>query len=376
MPIFGLQPAGLLQTIFEDIGVAVAVIDRDERVVFANRTALELFETNEDGNAVHFRSWLQHCHFENSDGSEIPIEKSAVMRAMRGERIESQELRVEMPDGRTKWILDWAYHFASMGLEGVITLIVDQTFEIQLRKAAAQLQRMETMGSLAAGLTHDFNNMLNAIATNIAIVSVDPSCSPAVHARLEQISDAAEKAAGLVRRLMQFSRTQDLHQRSLRVNDVVHEALRLVHPLLRDNILLALNLGDHLPPIHGDSSQIEQVLVNLIVNAVDAMPAGGELQVSTARSLQPQRACGLEKLQEFVSIAIGDTGVGIPDELQSAVFEPFFTTKPKGKGTGLGLSSSYGIVRQHDGRIELQSKAGYGSTFIVSFPAEDYKPSE
>jgi signal transduction histidine kinase len=112
------------------------------------------------------------------------------------------------------------------------------------------------------------------------------------------------------------------------------------------------------------------------VNAVDAMPAGGDLQVSTARSLQPPRAGGLEKLQEFVSIAIGDTGVGIPEELQSAVFEPFFTTKPKGKGTGLGLSSSYGIVRQHNGRIELQSKAGHGSTFIVSFPAEDYKLSE
>jgi len=160
VPIFCLQPAGLLQTIFEDIGVAVAVIDRDERVVFANRTALELFEAKDGGNTVQFRNWLQHCRFENSGGSEIPIEESAVMRAMRGERIESQELRVKMLDGRTKWILDWAYHFSAMGLEGVITLIVDQTFEIQLRKAAAQLQRMETMGSLAAGLTHDFNNIL------------------------------------------------------------------------------------------------------------------------------------------------------------------------------------------------------------------------
>jgi len=368
VPIFGLQPAGLLQTIFEDIGVAVAVIDRDERVVFANRTALELFEAKDGGNTVQFRNWLQHCRFENSGGSEIPIEESAVMRAMRGERIESQELRVKMLDGRTKWILDWAYHFSAMGLEGVITLIVDQTFEIQLRKAAAQLQRMETMGSLAAGLTHDFNNILNTISTNIAIALGQADCSQIVHARLEQISDATDRAAGLVRRLMQFSRTQELHRQALQVNDVVQDALRLIHPLLRNNISLAVDLDDDLPLIYGDSPQIEQVLVNLIVNAVDAMPDGGHLRVSTARSQELQKASGFEDPQGHVCISITDSGVGIPDELQSAIFEPFFTTKPAGKGTGLGLSSSYGIVRQHNGRIEVQSKPGYGSTFNVFFP--------
>jgi signal transduction histidine kinase len=167
---------------------------------------------------------------------------------------------------------------------------------------------------------------------------------------------------------MQFSRTQELHRQALQVNDVVQDALRLIHPLLRNNISLAVDLDEDLPLIYGDSPQIEQVLVNLIVNAVDAMPDGGHLRVSTARSQELQKASGFEDPQGHVCISITDSGVGIPDELQSAIFEPFFTTKPAGKGTGLGLSSSYGIVRQHNGRIEVQSKPGYGSTFNVFFP--------
>jgi signal transduction histidine kinase len=258
-----------------------------------------------------------------------------------------------------------------MGLEGVITLIVDETSEVELRKAAAQLHRMETLGVLAAGLTHDFNNILNTISTNIAVAAATESCSPTLQTRFDHISKAVDTAGELVRRLMQFSRTQELHQRSLQANDVVRAALRLVQPLLRKNISVEIDLAEDLPMVCADSSQMEQVIVNLILNALDAMPNGGTLRVSTSAGHRAERAeSHADNEREFICISVTDTGVGIPTELQSVIFEPFFTTKPPGKGTGLGLSSSYGIVRQHNGEIEVQSEPNRGTTFNVFFPTK------
>jgi len=370
MPIFGLQPAGLLQTIFEDIGIAVAIIDKDDRLVFANRTALELFGAPDDGGTGTFQDWRKNFRFENADGQEIPIEDSAVRRAMRGEHLQSEEVRVKLPNGNFKWALTWAYQFCSMGMRGVIAVIVDQTGEMELRKTAARLQRMESLGILAAGLTHDFNNMLNTISTNVALVSDAEQMPERTRLRLEEISEAVERAAGLVRRLMQFSRSHKLQKQQLQVNDTIRGVVRLVTPLLRTNISLKLDLGGDLTPIDADPPQLEQVLVNLIVNALDAMPHGGELRISTKKVVQQlDRGIGPDG-PEFVSITVADSGVGIPEELQYAIFEPFFTTKPEGKGTGLGLSSAYGIVRQHNGSIQVESKPGQGSTFTLFFPAE------
>jgi two-component system cell cycle sensor histidine kinase/response regulator CckA len=375
MPVFGLQPASLLQTIFEDIGVALAIIDKDDRVVFANRTALDFFGTPEGEGIITFQEWRKNFRFEDAIGKEIPIEESAVMRAMLGEHLQSEEVKVKMPDGSLKWVMTWAYQFCSMGMRGVIAVFVDQTSEMELRKAAAQMQRMETLGLLAAGLTHDFNNILNTISTNIALVSDNEQMPHSVRLRLEQVSEAVERAAGLVTRLMQFSRTHALHKRQLQVNDIVREVVRLVSPLLRKDISLNLDLGRDLAPIDADPPQLEQVLINLIINALDAMPHGGELKISTSaiRHLDGRSepdGDSEEDWQKFISIAVADSGVGIPEELQYAIFEPFFTTKPEGKGTGLGLSSSYGIIRQHNASIEVESKPGQGSTFTIVFPAE------
>jgi two-component system, cell cycle sensor histidine kinase and response regulator CckA len=375
MPLFGLQPPGLLQTIFEDIGVALFVVDRDERVVFANHTAMQLFDTTNTAEGARFRDLRGRFHFEDYSGNEIPIAESLVIRALKGEPVESQEIRFKKLNGETRWLMEGAYRFSSMGLEGVVVLLVDDTTEVEIRKAAAQLQRMETLGSLAAGLTHDFNNVLNAITSNVALARRDGGYSQQVGVRLDQIADAVNKAAGLIRRLMQFSRSQELHLRSLNVNEVVREVLRLTQPLLRDNMRLTLNLASGLPTIYGDSSQIEQVLVNLIVNALDAMPDGGGLTIATHAGLRNQGNAAGEgknprKQRELVQISITDTGIGIPIEIQSAIFEPFFTTKPEGKGTGLGLSSAFGIIRQHGGKIEVSSSPGKGTTFTVSLPAQ------
>jgi len=369
MPIFGLQPAGLFQTIFENLGAAVAVVDLQGNFVFANQTALDMFGVTKKESLHRFEVWRNY-RVEDSLGHEIPIEDSAIMRALKGEHVTSQEVRVRLPDGGTKWVLSWAYQFSAMGLSGALVLVLDQTAEVELRRAAAQLQRMETFGALAAGLTHDFKNILDTIVVNVALALEKDTPSKGLCARLEQIDTATRKASDLVTRLMQFSRTQEVHMRTVQINEIVRDVLGLVQPLIRDSILVKADLSDGIPPIHGDPSQIEQVLVNLIVNALDAMPEGGELKISTGvddtEELQSSDA-GLQSV--FISVA--DTGTGISEDLQTSIFEPFFTTKPEGQGTGLGLSSAYGIVRQHKGDITVQSAVGAGATFVVSFPAQE-----
>jgi two-component system, cell cycle sensor histidine kinase and response regulator CckA len=374
MPLFGLHPQGLLQTIFEDIGVALFVVDREERVVFANRTALQLFDTTSAAEGARFRDLRSTFRFEDSLGNEIPLAESVVIRALKSEPVESQEVRLKKPNGEMRWLTAWAYRFSSMGLEGVVVLVTDETTEVEARKAAAQLQRMETLGALAAGITHDFNNVLNTITSNVALAKQDGGYSHKIGNHLDQISDAVNNAAGLIRRLMQFGRSQDLHLRSLGVNDVVRDVLRLTQSLLHKNIRLTLTLEEDLPTVYGDFSQLEQVLVNLIVNALDAMPDGGDLTIATHLALRNQtdlvvKESILPRIQQ-VQISITDTGIGIPIETQSAIFEPFFSTKPEGKGTGLGLSSAFGIIRQHGGGIEVSSSPGVGATFIVSLPAQ------
>ena len=248
MPLLGIQPAGLLQTMFESIGAAVAVVNHHGTVVFANQTALDMFAVTRKDRPVSFPDWRQNYRFEDLLGHEIPIEQSAVVRALRGERVESQEVRVKLPAGGVKWLVTWAYPFSTMGLAGVLALTVDQTDEVELRRAAEQLQRMETLGALAAGLTHDFNNILDTILLNVALTLRDRCPPQETRSRLEQISVATKKAAGLVTRLMQFSRTQALQLQTVQVNDVVREVVHLVHPLFREKIVVNTDLPQGLPP--------------------------------------------------------------------------------------------------------------------------------
>lgn len=367
MPTFGLQPAGLLQTIFEEIGVAVAVIDRDGKLAFANRTASDLLDVKGADGPIDFPQWRTGYKFEDSLGHEIALYDSVIMRALRGERIESQEIKAKFPDGTTRWLLAWAYPFSVVGLAGVLALVVDETMEVELRRAASQLQRMETLGALAAGLTHNLNNILDTIVLNAKLAADESGKTEKIQGRLDQVSAASLKAANLVKRLMQFSRSETLEYGPVDVNEMVKEALHLIEPLLRPDVVVKINLQDGLALIRGDILQLEQAVINLIVNALDAMPNGGELSLSTA-----SEAAGVannNSKQERVCFTVADTGVGIAEELQSMVFEPFFTTKPAGKGTGLGLSSTYGIVRQHQGEVKLRSIVGSGSAFMISLPA-------
>jgi len=364
MPVFGIQPPGLLQTIFEDIGTAVAVVDRQEHIVFANRPALELFRVDDTDTLPTFRHWRHNYRFENSLGNEIALEDSAILRALEGDRTEAQEIRLILADGEPKWLLVWAYPFSVAGLSGVLAIIVDQTKEVKLRQATSQLQRLETLGTLAAGLTHDFNTILDTISLNAQLALEEAGKMEDCRPRIKEISVATRRASSLIGRLLQFSSSQDSKLTDVQMNDVVHAVLRLLNPLFRHTLQVKTNLCEHLPTIRANRTQMEQMLANLVINAMDAMPDRGQLTISTERGTSHPK----EEDSGWITLIVADTGVGIPQHLQEAIFEPFFSTKPAGKGTGLGLFTVNGIVHQHNGSIEVRSTPGAGAAFVISLP--------
>jgi PAS domain S-box-containing protein len=250
------------------------------------------------------------------------------------------------------------------------------TTEETLRTAQQQLrqsQKMEAIGQLAGGVAHDFNNMLAVIRGNAELLLLEPTRYTVETIEcLKQVVAASERAANLTRQLLAFSRKQVMQSRPLVLNDVIADLTKMLRRIIGEHLDLQCRYAAHLPFIQADAGMIEQVLVNLAVNARDAMPNGGQLLITTApvtfdeapASAHPEARAG-----EFVCLAVADAGTGIAPENLPRIFEPFFTTKEVGKGTGLGLATVYGIVKQHQGWIEVSSQLGAGTTFTIFLPA-------
>ena len=240
--------------------------------------------------------------------------------------------------------------------------------EEQLRHA----QKMEAIGRLSGGIAHDFNNLLTAIRGYSELLMKELRGSP-LRADVEEIFNAADRAATLTGQLLAFSRRQILSPEIIVLNQRVTDMSRMLDRLIGEHIAIDLRLASDLWSVRADAAQLEQVLVNLALNARDAMPQGGRLAIETAnRDIKKKDAQALEIAPgPFVELRVRDTGVGIPADLQGRIFEPFFTTKPKGAGTGLGLSMVYGFVRQSGGAITVDSAIGKGSTFSLLLPRTD-----
>jgi PAS domain S-box-containing protein len=241
--------------------------------------------------------------------------------------------------------------------------------EVQLR----QSQKMEAVGQLAGGVAHDFNNMLAVIRGNAELLLMDEGQHTAeTREGLKHVVEASERAANLTRQLLAFSRKQVLQSQPLVLNEVVANLSKMLHRVIGENINLQCHYAEPLPYVQADTGMMEQVILNLVVNARDAMPGGGQLRVATEQltlneahaRVNPEARAG-----EFVCLLVSDTGTGIAPEVLLRIFEPFFTTKDPGKGTGLGLATVYGIVKQHEGWIGVSSQVGEGSTFRVFLPA-------
>jgi two-component system cell cycle sensor histidine kinase/response regulator CckA len=285
-------------------------------------------------------------------------------------RMGQTRLRLETRTaGRT---ISWSF-FPIAASRVVHCYAVDNTDRLVLEAQLRQSQKMESVGQLAGGVAHDFNNILTVIQGHAALLEREP-LSPELADSTQQIVEAAERAANLTRQLLAFSRRQVLQPRNLDLNDVVCAMARMLQRLLGEDIVLGVHYAANLPPVHADPGMLEQVLLNLAVNSRDAMPKGGQLEITlkaVALDRERIRAHSQARPGTFVQLSVTDTGTGIPPEILERIFEPFFTTKDVGSGTGLGLPTVYGIVQQHHGWIEVRSEVGHGTAFDIYLPASD-----
>jgi len=242
----------------------------------------------------------------------------------------------------------------------------------KLHEQFLQAQKMESIGQLAGGVAHDFNNILTVIQGHASMLRTRPDLSEDLKGSVNQILLAAERATSLTRQLLTFSRKQVTQTRVLNLNEVVANLTKMLKHILRADVSLHVHYGLQLPLVRSDAGMMEQVLMNLAINSRDAMPQGGKLVISTSDEsigpeyvqLNPQGSIG-----DFVCLSVTDTGEGIAPENLARIFEPFFTTKPVGQGTGLGLATVYGIIRQHNGWITVYSELGKGTVFRIYLPA-------
>jgi signal transduction histidine kinase/DNA-binding response OmpR family regulator len=223
-----------------------------------------------------------------------------------------------------------------------------------------QAQKMEALGRLTGGVAHDFNNILTVILGNCGLLLEELEPGHPLRSDIEQIYSAGQHAAGLTHQLLAFSRRQLLQPRMVNLNEIVSNLEKMLQRLIGEHIVLLTKLEEPLALVQADPGQIEQILLNLAVNARDAMPQGGQLTIKTAN---------VELDEQFVMLAVSDSGAGMSPEVQARLFEPFFTTKAPGQGTGLGLATCYGIAKQHGGSISVDSAVGQGTTIRIELPA-------
>ena len=364
------------RTLLQNIEAAVVVHGADTRIVTCNSMAQEILGLSEDqllGRTAFDPAW----HFTREDGSVLPPEEYPVARVVAShEALGDFVAGVHRPHRETDadiWVLVNAHPIfdAAGELAQVIVTLIDITERRRLEEQLRQSQKMEAIGRLAGGVAHDFNNLLTAINGYADMLAAGMAPGDERRSDVEEIRKAGDRAAALTRQLLAFSRRQVLQPAVVDLNAVVAGIAPMLRRLVGEQIELRAPGSPDLGRIRADPSQIEQVLLNLAVNARDAMPAGGTLTIETANiELDDEyaRTHTLVAPGSYVLLAVSDTGVGMDAPTMAHLFEPFFTTKAVGEGTGLGLATVYGIVAQSGGHVTAYSEPGHGSVFKVFLP--------
>jgi PAS domain S-box-containing protein len=356
------------------MGVGVTLHDSTGRIIMANPAACAILGYSEaeltrpdfappDWNPV------------DEDGKYIPPQQRPVSQARLGlQPVYNQVVGIRQKHtGPFIWLLMNATpQFTPSGeLRAIVCNFSDITAQRRLEAQLRQAQKLEAVGRLAGGVAHDLNNLLTVISGTSDLLLSDPALTPEMHQDVEQIQQASRRAADLTCQLLAFSRQQVLQPTVLDVNATLHDLLRMLRRLIGEDVQIDLQLADALWPIRVDPTQIEQVVLNLAINARDAMPTGGTLTICTTnvtiRANTPL-ADLVPHPGDYICLMVQDTGSGICPELQPYIFEPFFTTKESGRGTGLGLATVHGIVTQSGGGISFTSDLDAGSCFMVYLP--------
>lgn len=318
-------------------------------------------------------NWIQHVHPD--DRHTVAVAEEATLH---GDPFRA-EYRMQHRDGRVIWINDsGSLVHGQDGRQLLHGVLVDVTEQKQLQTRFAQTERMEAVGQLASGVAHDFNNLLTIIKGYSSMMLEKNPNGPDAHAAHE-IQQAADRAASLTHQLLAFGRKQTLQPRILDINVIVRGLQTMLRRVVAENVELVISAGKSVGHVKADPIQMEQVLLNLVVNARDAMPSGGRLTISTERvqfSSEIWRDETLVRAGSYIALSVRDTGIGMDAATRARIFEPFFTTKEVGKGTGLGLATVYGIIKQSNGHIEVDSEPGAGSTFRILLPEVDSEPAQ
>ncbi|MCL6697686.1 response regulator [Sphingomonas sp. NSE70-1] len=353
-----------VQVLLEMLPIGLALVDRDGRFLTVNK-------------AFRQAGGIPGSDMPSYPGDLVVKEDKAavadaVRRNARGPSM-SGDLPVRLKHQPTEPVALTVAGLRGLGDAAVLLLLKDNSEEAKLKRQIAQATKMQAVGQLAGGVAHDFNNILTAIIGHCDLMLMRHTPGDTDYDDLQQIKSNSNRAAGLTRQLLAFSRQQTLRPQILQLPDVISEVSHLLKRLLGETVQLVVKHGRDLGPVRADPGQLEQVIVNLSVNARDAMATkgGGTLTIQTYSVKANQVAdLGSEILPiaDYSALSIADTGTGIPAAILSKVFEPFFTTKEVGKGTGLGLSTVYGIVKQSGGYIFADSKVGDGTRFTIYLP--------
>jgi PAS domain S-box-containing protein len=369
-----------LHALIEASPLAVVVSDLSGTVHVWNPAAVRMFGWTEAETADHPNPLL------SPDGN--PELRATCNLVLHGERFSNTEICGRTRDGSEIFLafsgaplLDAQGEIASM--MAIMTDITDaKTAEEALHRSEEQLRqslKMEAVGKLAGGVAHDFNNLLSVITGYSELLLTRTDDRNPARREIEEIHKAGERAAALTQQLLAFSRRQVMKPKLLRMDEVVENLGKMLRRLIGEDIDFTTESQEDLWAVRADPSQIEQILMNLIVNARDAMPAGGKLAVSTANFLLETPLVERELTippGRYATLRVADSGNGMGEEILSRIFEPFFTTKDQGKGTGLGLATVYGIVKQSEGYIRVVSTPGEGTTFTIYLPAPEGEEPE
>ena len=367
-----------MRLLLESTGEGIYGIDMQGHCTFINRAAAAMI--GYDPAEVIGQDMHALIHHHRPDGSPYPVEHCPIYRAMQtqsGVRVRDEVLWRR--DG-TSFAAEYSSFSVMKGVEsqGAVVTFQDITQVRQLEAQFQQAQKMEAVGQLAGGVAHDFNNLLTIISGYSEILLATLGSSDPMRESVKAISEAGERAASLTRQLLAFSRKTVLEPKVLDLNDVVRETEKFLRRLIGEDILLTAVLDPTISRVKVDPGQLGQVLMNLAVNARDAMPKGGKLTVETRNvELDQEYARFHPEVQpgRYVLLSITDTGCGMTADVKAKIFEPFFTTKGVGKGTGLGLAVVLGIVKQSGGHVEVYSEPDIGTTFKIYFPAVEEQVS-